>query len=411
MVSSHQPMIDSRVKIGPMEERAGRRYFLVKHSATARVFRIGEKERFLLESMDGRSDLESIGRLYEGKFGARMTATAWQQFFSLAGQRSLLTFGGFPGVEAPARSPGRFQMSRTGVFAWNIKLVNPQFLLARAEATVRCLFSPAAVIAGLLLIVLSEAWVAQHFHVIYSQMVSVRFAHWRIVGFVIPVILASACIHELSHALTCQHFGGSVTDMGIVFRYLTFYPYTRLDDVMFFHRRLHRVYVFAAGTYSSLVLSVPFIALWLAVSGPELKAACGIVIFFLSLGALANLVPFVQLDGYWILSSMLRMPDLRQDSYLFWKSVARAVARRKERIPYTRRETVICVIYGTVSAAVSLAVTVAAAFHWHSSLARLAGSGYAWVLVFLLTGMLAALRIKGSATAARRAVGARVTKD
>jgi putative peptide zinc metalloprotease protein len=405
-------MIDPRVKIGPLEERAGKRYFLIKHDGTARVFRIGEKERFLLGYMDGSNDIEHIGQLYESKFRNRMTPAAWQQLFTLLAQKSLLASNGFQTMEKPPRPKGRFSASRTGLFAWNIKLVNPEVLLAKIEPKLRFLFSPEAIVFGTLLIVASELWLAVHAHKIYSELSRVGVAHWGVAAYVIPVFIVSAFIHEFSHALACQHFGGTVTDMGIVFRYLTFYPYTRLDDVMFFHSRLHRIYVFSAGMFSTLLLSAPFVVLWIAGSDPYLKAASGVIIFFLSLGTLINLIPFVQLDGYWILSSILRMPDLRQDSYIFWTSIVRrSFAKRGKRPSYSRREVAICLIYGALSAVVSLYATVAAGVRWHHLFARIAGNVYAWILVLIITGAFAAFRVKRSDTATRQGIGARVIVD
>jgi len=412
MLPNDNPTVDPRVKVGPMEERAGRRYFLVKHAGTNRVFRIGEKEQFMLTCMNGTQDVDEIGRRYEARFLNRMTPASWEQLFALFRQRSLL-ISSSPAPVSDSLPSRRFTTSREGLFEWKVRLTNPQAMLAQIEPKLRFLFRPAVLVVGLLLIIASEAWVGLHIHLIYSQLANAGHGHWaRIASYVIPFSIVGLVLHELSHAMACQHLGGTVNDMGIIFRYVSFYPYTRVDDVMFFHNRLDRIYVLSAGMFSTLLFSIPFVALWIAVSNPYAKAACGILIFSFGFGTLINLIPFVQLDGYWILTTLLRMPDLRQDSYIVWKSIGRRTLGTQTRWPsYTRRELTICLIYGALSAVVSLFVTVVATLRWHRLFAR-AGNAYAWILVLLLMTTFAVLKIRRSKSApARHGIGARVAVD
>jgi putative peptide zinc metalloprotease protein len=404
------PLLDPNVKMGPLEERAGTKYFFVKHLLTSRMFRIGEREQFVMSCMDGTKSIEEIARLYETKFHSRMTEASWQQLYKMLLQRSLMKTDQASVPSAADHAPRRLFVSRQGFLEWRFRLINPVPILRYLAGALSFVFRPSAVVCGLLVILASEIWVGLHLHDIYVHVVSAGHGHWgRLACYVVPVFFLSSVVHELAHALTCEHFGGSVTDVGIVFRYLNFYPYTQLDDVMLFHNRLHRIYVLSAGMFATLLLSVPFIGWWIVGSDPFFKAVSGAIILALAGGTFFNLIPFIQLDGYWILTSILRMPDLRQDSYIFLKAIALRILRLRSGWPsYSRREIAICAVYGSLSAVITLYAMIGAGFHWHLVFTRLMGASYSWLAVVALVITFAVLQFKRSETELRKRIGARV---
>ena len=71
---------------------------------------------------------------------------------------------------------------------------------------------------------------------------------------------------------------------------------------MLFPARRHRVYTAFAGVYASLLL-LPFAAVYpLLDAGGRLRAAVAGTLLYGSAAALLNLVPFFQLDGYFMLA-------------------------------------------------------------------------------------------------------------
>jgi putative peptide zinc metalloprotease protein len=404
------PLLDPNVRMGPLEERAGTKYFFVKHLVTSRMFRIGEREHFVLSCMDGTKTTQEISLLYENKFHTRMTDASWQQLYKMLVQRSLMKTNRADAPSAAVQAPRRLFVSRQGVLEWRFRLINPKPLLKYLAGALGFVFRPSSVICGLLIILASEIWVGWHLRGLYLQVGSGAHGHWgRLACYVLPVFFLSSVVHELAHALTCEHFGGAVTDVGVVFRYLNFYPYTQLDDVMLFHNRLHRIYVLSAGMFATLLLTPPFIGWWILGSDPFLKAVSGAIILALAAGTFVNLIPFIQLDGYWILTTVLRMPDLRQDSYIYLKAVALRILHLRTGWPnYSRREIAICTIYGSVSALITLYAIVGAGFHWHLVFTRLLGESYSWLAVVALVIVFVGLQFKRSETELRKRVGVRV---
>jgi hypothetical protein len=80
---------------------------------------------------------------------------------------------------------------------------------------------------------------------------------------------------------------------------------------------------------------------------------------------LLNLVPFVQLDGYYALSYLLRCPDLRADSYAYWKAhLLRPFGRAAKAFSCTSKEAAIYLFYGLISAAVTAFLLLTAVRQW-----------------------------------------------
>jgi len=405
------PLTDPRVLIGPREERAGRGYYLVKHTGTDRIFRIGDKEQFLLSHMNGQNSLTDIAALFRKRFGTEMTDRAWESLFRSLDARSLLVSENAPDAGAPAGPKRLFVTTKYGFLDFAIRLANPERMLRAVEPKLRFLFSPVFIAFALIAIVAMETWVVLHAGAMYRQINQYGWGHFiHVATYVYPIVVLSMILHEFAHALACRHFGGNVWDLGLLFRYLTFYPYTRLDDVMFFHNRWHRVWVFSAGMFSTLLFSIPFAFLWSMAQAEDMKAIFGILVFALSFSTFMNLVPFVQLDGYFILSTAVRMPDLRIDAYLFWKGLIRRIFRPDAGRPaYSRREAPICGVYGLVSIVVTLYVTVRAALYWRGMLLHWAGDVYSWVLAVAIMGVFAIPRLRRSKLANRPQIGVRVS--
>ena len=60
---------------------------------------------------------------------------------------------------------------------------------------------------------------------------------------------------------------------------------------------------------------LPFGLLWLLIPGDGvIKQFCALMFTVYNLGMLMNFIPFVELDGYYMLAHALNMPDLRHAS-------------------------------------------------------------------------------------------------
>ena len=128
------------------------------------------------------------------------------------------------------------------------------------------------------------------------------------IGFFISLIF-----HELAHALTCKHFGRKVRAMGLILYYGCPTFFTDVSDSWMLPRN-KQMAVAAAGVAANVLAG----------------AICGVLIYFTDsdllrrffivgaavnfLAVLFNLIPFLKLDGYYILSDYLDRPSLREEA-------------------------------------------------------------------------------------------------
>jgi putative peptide zinc metalloprotease protein len=122
--------------------------------------------------------------------------------------------------------------------------------------------------------------------------------------------LGIAAVHEAAHALTMEKFGRRVGTAGI--KLVLIFPYAFVDTSdAWFESRRHRIAVSAAGPVSDFTLGGTFALFALVLPAGALRDIFFQLAFAAYVGAVFNLNPFVQRDGYHILVDVLREPQLR----------------------------------------------------------------------------------------------------
>jgi putative peptide zinc metalloprotease protein len=117
--------------------------------------------------------------------------------------------------------------------------------------------------------------------------------------------------HETAHGLTMASFGRRAGKAGL--KVLLVFPYAFVDtSEAWFEPRRRRIAVSAAGPVSDLTLGGAFALACLALPAGSVRDVCFQLAFAAYLGALFNLNPLLQRDGYQILSDLLREPGLRR---------------------------------------------------------------------------------------------------
>jgi putative peptide zinc metalloprotease protein len=129
------------------------------------------------------------------------------------------------------------------------------------------------------------------------------------------VIGITKVIHELAHALTCRHFGGRCTEMGLLF--LIFVPclYCDVSDTWLEPRRWARIAVSAAGICAELFLASCAALIWSMTSAGTLHTICFTIMLVCSIQTLIfNANPLMRYDGYFILSDLWQVPNLASEA-------------------------------------------------------------------------------------------------
>jgi CRP-like cAMP-binding protein/Zn-dependent protease len=200
-------------------------------------------------------------------------------------------------------------------------------------------------------------------------------------------------LHELAHATVLVRYGRRVKSAGFMIYFGSPSFFVDASDGLLLDRN-QRILQSFAGPYAELIVAggVSLIA-WLLpdtpVSGLFYRfALLNYFVIFL------NLVPLLELDGYWILSDAIQVPQLRPRSLQFIRFELWRKLRRREG--FTKQELGLG-LYGTLGVAFTIFALVTSAFFWKevfgsllSSLwsAGVVGRVLLIVLVVFVTGPL-----------------------
>jgi CRP-like cAMP-binding protein/Zn-dependent protease len=123
-------------------------------------------------------------------------------------------------------------------------------------------------------------------------------------------------MHELGHAVVLSRYDRKVKSAGFMIYFGAPAFFVEATDSLMLERR-QRILQSAAGPFTELVIAgVASIALFLFPEGP-LAALLYRFALINYLVIFMNLIPLLELDGYWILSDLIQVPDLRPRSLRF----------------------------------------------------------------------------------------------
>src|SRR5436190_12384808 len=121
--------------------------------------------------------------------------------------------------------------------------------------------------------------------------------------------------------------------MGFMLIYFSPAFYCDVSDAWMFPNSRHRMAVTLAGGYSQLMLWGVCAILW-RITEPDtlINHVMVVVVLFSGLQTLFNFNPLIKLDGYYMLSDYLEVPNLRSRAFdTLWKWITRSPKRGKFR--------------------------------------------------------------------------------
>lgn len=323
------PKLRSGLRIGEQRTREGMTY-IVCVEAGERLFRLRAPEYFIVRQLDGITPLNEIRSRAEAQFGARVAVDTLQSFIARLGQLGLLD--GL-GDERPAVKAGR----RIGgdAFYLRFKTFDPGKAIEWLLPKVQPCFSRGFVVASLALAAwagIATAWNWPAFQAEFA-----RIAEWHALAYVWVVFLLTMVAHEFAHALTCRQFGGRVREMGVMLIYLQPALYCNVSDAWLIPEKAKRMWVALAGPWLDMLLWALATLLW-CISDADgwLHFTALVVMVSTAARTLLNLNPLIKLDGYYLLSDAVEVPNLRGRAFRYlgglWHGKTPRASARERRI-------------------------------------------------------------------------------
>ena len=200
------------------------------------------------------------------------------------------------------------------VFFIRLPGFDPTKIIASGYWLAKWIFHPAVCMWAATIIAYSWIFMATHATELGQRLPSIEsLTTWECTVLLWVVIGATKIIHELGHAFACRHSGGECHEIGMAF--LVFSPclYCDVSDSWTLQSKWRRIGVALAGVYIELlVASLAFFAWWNSQPG-TFHQICFLTFVVSSISTLLfNLNPLLRLDGYYVLSDWLEIPNLRQ---------------------------------------------------------------------------------------------------
>jgi putative peptide zinc metalloprotease protein len=203
--------------------------------------------------------------------------------------------------------------------------VNPDRFLAWVHAKIEFVYKPWFVALTLLAFAFSAGVFITHWSEVGRDTWEFyNFAHKSWFDVAVFWILGSVllCIHETGHGLTCKHYGAHVPSMGFLLIYLTpaFYTDTTQGEVL--GNRFQRLMITVSGVWAELmVCSLATPIWWLTPPGTAIHDFAYTIILLTGFAVvLINWNPLIKLDGYYIVTDVLGVTELKEASTLYLSS-------------------------------------------------------------------------------------------
>jgi multidrug resistance efflux pump len=288
---------------------------VVKDPVTGRFYLFKEVEGFILRNLDGATPLARLRSRVEREFGGGLPPHGLEQFIEKLRARGLLEEEG----DARANTPPGERRIRGNPFYIRLKAFDPDRLFDRLVGRVRFFFSPLFLAGSFLLILVASGVTIANQEEIGRDLL--RLHDFQAVLLAWLTIISVTIAHELAHGITCKRFGGHVHEVGVMLIYFQPALYCNVSDAWLIPEKSKRLWVTFAGAYLDLLVWAIAALAW-RVTDP------GIVVNYLALVVMAtsgikiliNLNPLIKLDGYYLLSDYLEVPNLRQKAFGYLKA-------------------------------------------------------------------------------------------
>ncbi len=296
-----------------------REYWVIKDPLALKYYRFEAEEFAILQMLDGETSLDDIQEQFEREFAPqRITANELYRLLGMLHRSGLLlsdTAG--QGEQLLERAIERKRQQRRAVvgqiLALRFRGVDPDRFLDRLNGWCGWLFSRAAACCVFLLALSALLLVGGEYDAVQARLPQFRsfFAADNWIWLAVTLGFTKV-LHELGHGLACKRFGGRCHEMGVMLLCFTPCLYANVTDSWTVPSKWRRAAIGAAGMYVELLLaSLATFGWWFSHPG-LFNHLCLNVMFVCSVSTLMfNANPLLRYDGYYILSDLLEIPNLR----------------------------------------------------------------------------------------------------
>ncbi|MGD8476896.1 MAG: PqqD family peptide modification chaperone, partial [Burkholderiales bacterium] len=315
-VEDMRPRLRSHVRIHRHHYR-GERWYILEDRISRRVHRFNPVAYYIIGQMDGRRTVNEIWESAISRFGD--DAPTQDEVIRLLSQ--LHTAEVLQTEITPDLAELMLRARRSGSktlkqnllspLAIRIPLFDPDRLLARWLPWYQGLFGLIGALIWLAVVGAAVVNGASHWDELTQDMTSRVLAPQNLLmmALIFPVL---KLFHEFGHACAIKAWGGEVHEMGIMFLVLMPIPYVDASAASTFRSMRQRVAVGAAGMIVEVFIAALALFLWIDAQPGIFRAVLYNIMLIAGISTvLFNGNPLLRYDGYYILSDLIHIPNLR----------------------------------------------------------------------------------------------------
>ena len=309
----------------------GQAWYVVKDPISLHYFRFRPEEYALLEMLDGDASLDDLKENFEEQFPPRRITVDEVSRFVGTLHRSGLVIGDRPGQGPQLNELRRQRVIKewkqwlSSIMCLRFRGIDPDWMLEKLNPLFGRIFSPAFIAVALIYTFSALMLVLVNFDTFKSKLPEFRefFAvgNWIYIGAALAI---TKIIHEFGHGLSCKYYGGECHEMGFMLLVFTPCMYCDVSDSWMLPNKWKRVMIGAAGMFVELIMAATATFLWWNSHEGLFNQMCLNVMFVSSVSTLLfNANPLMRFDGYYILSDILEIPNLRSKARSSLARIAR----------------------------------------------------------------------------------------
>ncbi len=324
---------------------------IIHDTYTQKVLKLSPSDTFILSRLDGKNTLEDIYLDHAAELGPVSPEHVKRLY------EALESAGMLEGASAGMMRKARWLSWLSPVFS----IPRPDEAVTWLYRRLRFMFNPLGVAAlfltglsGLLSLFMNWSAIKD----VLPRTDEALIQHPGMIAIVYLIILANVALHEFAHGVTCKHFGGRISKLGIMWYLAMFIFFCDVTSAWTFPKKSQRIWVSLAGPLVSWAFfgvtawcagataasASPWAALWIMAA------------LIVAVSLVMNFNPFIRMDAYYLLVDWTGIPNLQKQSFTYiGESILRFVKKpRFSAEPVASiRERNLFLIYGWVSAVMS----------------------------------------------------------
>lgn len=318
--------IDAGIRFSVRDRGTGTHY-VAEDTRRGKYFRFGSQEYHVVNLLSGERSLSEIHRILvdDGLDWSENDLVFFVRHLMNHGLVTVASTAQRPGPGSLPSNGGHANVAESathrrvtkpalrlisGLLSQRIPLANGDRLAKRFLPLLGFLFTPTAQILSFGLVVAAIALVWSNW-VAFSMEIRRVFDQplWLLLGLIWCFL---KLVHETGHAVCAKRHGVRVGPMGVIFFLCAPLAYVDVTDAWKLPQRRDRIQIALAGV--SLELLVGAIAAWiwwLSPLGSVKHLAAQVFLLAGPATLLVNANPLLRLDGYYVVSDLLEIPNLR----------------------------------------------------------------------------------------------------